>query len=206
MQWTKSALTVKGGNLDVGAISAGSVLISGDLIVQGETIISGELSSHPTISAATSVNNSNGYVIQDLTFDSFGHVTGTVSTDLDARFVKLSQASQSITGDLTITGNVTISGGLTTVNTTTVTTSDNLIIINNGEVGAGVTGGTAGIQVDRGTLTDYQFMFRESDDSFVIGEIGSLQKVATRQDTPISMGAAYWNNSTFNFDTSANFL
>lgn len=49
-------------------------------------------------------------------------------------------------------------------------------------------------------------MFRESDDSFVIGEVGSLQKVATRQDTPISMGAAYWNNSTFNFDTSANFL
>ncbi len=119
--------------------------------------------------------------------------------------MKLSQASQSITGDLTITGNVTISGGLTTVDTTTVTTSDNLIIINNGEVGAGVTAGTAGIQVDRGSLTDYQFMFRETDDSFVIGEIGSLQKVATREDTPISAGVPFFNAGQYRFDTASGF-
>jgi hypothetical protein len=116
--------------------------------------------------------------------------------------VQLAAASQSITGDLTITGNVTISGNFTTVETTTVTTSDNVIIINSGEVGAGVTAGNAGIQVDRGTLDDYYFTFRESDDSFVIGTALALQKVATRQDSPLTNGLVWYNNSEYRFDTT----
>jgi hypothetical protein len=36
-------------------------------------------SSHPIISAASSVDNSGVTFVQDLTFDSFGHVTGTAS-------------------------------------------------------------------------------------------------------------------------------
>jgi len=35
--------------------------------------------THPTISAASSVDNSGNYFIQDLLFDSYGHVTGVVS-------------------------------------------------------------------------------------------------------------------------------
>ena len=46
----------------------------------------GYLTSHPTISAASSVDNSNGTVIQDVTLDSNGHVTALVSSDLDGRY------------------------------------------------------------------------------------------------------------------------
>lgn len=43
-------------------------------------------SNHITISAASSVDNSNGNVIQDITLDSNGHVTALGSIDLDTRY------------------------------------------------------------------------------------------------------------------------
>lgn len=115
---------------------------------------------------------------------------------------------QSIAGDKTFSNDVTIQGNLvvkgtqTTVNSTEVTTADNQIVLNNGEVGAGVTSGKAGIRVDRGTATDYEFVFDETDGSFKIGESGSLQKVATREDAPLDTGLAVWDNATSNFVTS----
>ena len=52
--------------------------------------------SHADTSSQASVNNSNGTVIQDVTLDGFGHVTGLASVDLDTRYVN-------VTGD-TMTG------------------------------------------------------------------------------------------------------
>lgn len=107
--------------------------------------------------------------------------------------------------DVTVTGDLTVNGTTTTVNSTTVTTADNIVVVNDGEVGAGVTAGSAGIEVERGTATNYQFVFVESDDSFKIGESGSLQKVATREDTPTDNAFAFWDTSTSKLETSANF-
>ena len=42
--------------------------------------------SHADTSTQASVNNSNGVVIQDVTLDDFGHVTGLASVDLDGRY------------------------------------------------------------------------------------------------------------------------
>ena len=47
---------------------------------------SGYLTAHPSITQAANVNNSNGTVIQDLTFDSNGHTTAVNSIDLDNRY------------------------------------------------------------------------------------------------------------------------
>ena len=44
--------------------------------------------SHSDTSSQASVNNSNGTVIQDVTLDSRGHVTGLGSTNLDNRFLR----------------------------------------------------------------------------------------------------------------------
>ena len=46
--------------------------------------------SHSDTSSQASVNNSNGSVIQDVTIDTYGHVTGLSSTDLDSRYLRLS--------------------------------------------------------------------------------------------------------------------
>ena len=71
-----------------------------------------------------------------------------------------------IFGDLTVTGNLTIQGTTTTLDTSNLAVTDNIIIINNGEVGAGITLGTAGIDIDRGSETNAQFLFDDSIDLF----------------------------------------
>eukprot|EP00798_Chlamydomonas_sp_ICE-L_P009592 gene9592-biopygen5801 len=68
---------------------------------------------------------------------------------------------------------------ITTPITTTVTVEDNIIVLNSGEIGPGVTKGEAGITIDRGDALDYQILFRESDDKFVMGPQGSLVPIAT---------------------------
>ncbi len=104
--------------------------------------------------------------------------------------------------DLSILGDLFVDGTTFVVHNQEVTTSDNLIVINYGEVGPGVTSGHAGFEIDRGSLTDYQFMFVEATNDFRIGEIGDLQAVATREDTPIDLRVPWWNDTAKRFDTT----
>lgn len=108
---------------------------------------------------------------------------------------------KTFTNDVIVNGNLIVNGTETIVNSETVTTKDNQIMLNSGEVGAGVTAGKAGIVIDRGTATNYEFVFVEADDSFKIGENGSLQTVATREDSPLDTGVAIWNGVENRFDT-----
>lgn len=55
--------------------------------------------THPNTSGQSSVDNSNGSVIQDVTLDNFGHVTSLASTDLDSRYLALTGGT--LTGALT---------------------------------------------------------------------------------------------------------
>ena len=105
-------------------------------------------------------------------------------------------------GNVTVQGDLTINGVGTIVNAETVEVKDNTLLINKGETGHGVTAGVAGIVVDRGTATDYEFVWEEASQSFKIGEIGGLQKVATREDAPINTGIATWNDTADRFDTT----
>jgi len=71
-----------------------------------------------------------------------------------------------IGGSLVITGDLTVNGVNTIVNTTTLTVEDNQVVLNSGEVGAGVTAGISGLLVERGTLTDAQIYFDEASDKW----------------------------------------
>lgn len=124
----------------------------------------------------------------------------------DGRYLAVTGGT--IDGNLTIYGKFYVSGTTTYVNTTDMNISDNLITINSGETGSGVTRGYAGIVVDRGDYVDYQFMFQESNQTFRIGESGSIQAVATRQDvgTIVNNGVAYWNGTDYRFDTSTGLI
>ena len=65
--------------------------------------------SHDDTSSQASVNNSNGTVIQDVTLDTFGHVTGLASADLDSRYLQLSGGT--LTGSTTINTTAKIGTG-----------------------------------------------------------------------------------------------
>lgn len=78
------------------------------------------------------------------------------------------------TGNMTVDGDLTVSGTTTIINTTNTAIEDNIIILNNGETGAAVTEGTAGLEIDRGTSTNYQLLFDESNDTWTVGESGGV--------------------------------
>lgn len=85
-----------------------------------------------------------------------------------------------ILNNITIKGNVTQEGSSFITEAETVEVSDNILLLNRGEAGSGVTKGISGIQVDRGALADYQFIFDESDDRFKVGVEGDLWPVMLR--------------------------
>lgn len=99
--------------------------------------------------------------------------------------------------DITIHGNVTQEGQSFITEAETVKIKDNILLINKGEVGAGVTAGLAGIEVDRGTSPNFQFVFDESDDYFKAGEIGDLQILLLRDaDANLTNNKFfYWDNA-----------
>jgi len=97
------------------------------------------------------------------------------------------------TGNAAIGGDLMVNGDTVTVDAQTVQVADNVMVLNHGEAGAGVTAGEAGLAVDRGTEAAYRLVFRESDDTFVIGETGSEQAVATRQDAPPANAVPVWD-------------
>ena len=81
----------------------------------------------------------------------------TVTTDL------------TVGGNAIVTGDLTINGTTTTVNTTELTVTDNLITLNDGETGAGVTAGSAGIEIDRGTAANKSWIWDETTDRWSAG-------------------------------------
>ena len=87
-----------------------------------------------------------------------------------------------VLNNITIKGNVTQEGSSFITKAETVEVSDNILLLNRGEAGSGVTKGISGIQVDRGALADYQFIFDESDDRFKVGVEGDLWPVMLRNN------------------------
>ena len=97
--------------------------------------------------------------IQYKTGTGFGGETGF---SYDAALNTLTAPNAIVTGDLTVQGTQT------TVNTTNTTISDNTIVLNSGEVGAGIqhADGDAGIEIERGTELNAKFSFKETEDYF----------------------------------------
>ena len=143
----------------------------------------------------TSTGNLFVQTLQAFAFDSTAF-NGVAYANVNNNF----SVDQTFGTNVVVTGNLTVNGTSFIVNTQTVEAKDNLILINSGEVGAGVTAGLAGIEVDRGTATNYQFLFDESDDRFKIGTLGNLQAVATRADSLTNGHLAQWNSSANRFD------
>lgn len=69
-------------------------------------------------------------------------------------------------GQVRISGNLLVEGATTTVESSQLRVEDNIITVNKNETGAGVTLGTAGIEVERGSVSNAQIVYAESSDTF----------------------------------------
>jgi hypothetical protein len=64
-------------------------------------------------------------------------------------------------GTVVVTGDLEVRGNTTTVQSEDLVVRDNIIVVNDGETGPGITLDIAGIQVDRGSEPDAFFLFDE---------------------------------------------
>lgn len=105
-----------------------------------------------------------------------------------------------LTGSTVIDGDLYVQGTTTTVNSETLSTLDNIILLNSNTTDTPTE--DAGLEIERGIETNYQIIFDETNDVFKVGEVGSLQVVATRENSPISTGVPFYNTVLNRFDTS----
>jgi hypothetical protein len=132
---------------------------------------------------------------------------------LDSAVVKLT-GDQTVAGNKTfsnnvvISGDLTISGTTTTIDTETVGIKDNIILINSNQTGTPSSALKGGLEIERGDLTNFQFVFDESDDRFKVGQTDSLQTVATRTDdgTIANRGITFFNTSNNRLENNANIV
>lgn len=87
------------------------------------------------------------------------------------------------TTDVIITGNLTVQGSQTAIETTNTTLKDNIIVLNDGEVGAGVTLGTAGIAVARGSLANVAIRWNETLDRWELTNDGTTYAAINSSST-----------------------
>lgn len=70
-------------------------------------------------------------------------------------------------GEVRITGNLVVEGTQTTVEAANLNVNDNVIVLNSGETGAGVSLTYSGIQIDRGTLAPVGILYDETTDAWL---------------------------------------
>lgn len=133
-------------------------------------------------------------------------VDGTLTTD------DITAATVTASGNMIVGGNLTVQGTTTSVNSTTVEISDNILVLNKD-----ATSGTidAGITVERGSDGDKSFIWDETNDRWstggediaagIIGNIvgnvtGTVSSIANHDTDDLSEGSAnlYWTQARFN--------
>ena len=163
-------------------------------------------------STYTSVNSNSATwnnAVTHITSDGSDHtfINQNVTTTGTPTFGSLTVTNNgNVGGDFTVTGNMTVLGNTFSADVSSVMIEDNVLLINNGETGHGITTISAGILIDRGTASEYAFVFDDARDLFVIGETsGTTQAVATREDVPNTNAIFFWNSTDDILTNDANF-
>jgi hypothetical protein len=115
------------------------------------------------------------------------------------------------TTDVIITGNLTVNGTQTAIESANTVLKDNIMFLNDGETSAGVTLGTAGIAINRGTLPNVAIRWNESNSGHwqIANAAGTYSNIVSsvtglstlRDDTAPTLGA---NLNTSSYTISSN--
>ncbi len=111
-------------------------------------------------------------------------------------------------GEVRVTGNLVVDGNYTTINVQDMQVEDNIILLNKGENGTGVTEGFSGIEIDRNNLPNAQLLWDESLDKFtfkldtnellgiVVGTVATAPTTNLQFDMQSGLGTLRIINST----------
>ena len=164
---TGQTLTTNINTVSANLVSTGSVVddISGNLITTGQTLQTQITSNDGDISTLTTNLGTTGQTLQ----------TQITSNDadiatLDSTTVKLT-TNQSVAGNKIFTdtvtiNNLTVTGTEVIVDVENLAVRDNIIHINSGESGAGISRISGGVTIDRGTEPAANILYNDANDRF----------------------------------------
>jgi hypothetical protein len=107
-----------------------------------------------------------------------------------------------VNGDTVIDGNLYVGGNTTVLNNTVIEFQDNIIKLNDAETGPGITLNQGGIELDRGLLENFRFVYDESYGNFRVGVLSNLQPVTIRENGPLEGGVMVWNTGNQRIEAS----
>ena len=91
-----------------------------------------------------------------------------------------------------IQGNLYVGGNATAITKTDLDITDNIITVNAGETGPGVTLVTAGLNVDRGSLANVALLWNETIGKWTLTEDGSTyEAIQTGSTTAVTSAQVY---------------
>jgi hypothetical protein len=132
-------------------------------------------------------------------------VSGDIVIDSGADTIELI-GDTNVTGNLSVSvdaviyGNLTVQGTTTSINTTDTEITDNILVLNQGEAGAGVSKGTSGIEIARGSLFSATWKWNEATDRWEAKEGTSLTAIAVSEINAGNVNIA--NNTIVPTDTN----
>ena len=173
LKWSGTAFV--NDDIDLGTDTVGDYVatITGGTGVTSSAATTGEGTAH-TLSIGQAVGTSDNVTFAGVTADNIKvGVTGANEIDTVSGDLTIDSAGGTVTVDdnLTVTGNLTVSGTTTSVNTETLTVDDNIIVLNNNATGA--PSQDAGIEIERGSSTNVQLRWNETNDKWEITTDGS---------------------------------
>ena len=130
-----------------------------------------QITSEKGVDVVTKGNNSSVTLTADGTNSSI-NLSATKNINITSENI-------SIDGNTTVK-NLNVTGTTTTVNSANLSVKDNIIEINSGETGNGVSKGSAGIKVNRGDELPYLIEFDETEDMFKVGMQDNLETIASQ--------------------------
>ena len=99
------------------------------------------------------------------------------------------------TGNIIVNGNLNIQGSNTEFNSDAIKIKDNIITLNSKETSNKISNGKAGIEIERGSSTNYQVVYDETDSELKVGLSNNLKPLASKE---------YSDNNIANTQTNLN--
>jgi len=177
-----NAITIAGSSTSLGgSITADTIAgqISNGTVTNGQ--LAGSIANDKLSNSSLTVAAGDG--LQNGGSVSLG---GSTTINVDNTVLRTT-SNQTIAGNKTFIGettinNLNVTGTFAKIDVTSLTVEDNTILLNSGEASAGVTLGKAGLEIDRGSESNYLVIFDEATDKLKIGITGSESNVISEAE------------------------
>ena len=173
-------------------VTSGEVSLNKDPVItlSGDVTGTGTMTNLGDVTITTTVQPNSVALGTDTTGDYVANIQGTANevtvspTTGEGTTVTIGLPDDvSITNNLTVGGNLNVAGTINSVNTTQVNIVDNKINLNTDFAGTPTI--DAGIRVERGTSSDVEILWNESDDKWTLTNNGSNYHAIARKHSEI---------------------